>query len=472
VVLLATATPSEPIVAIAIAAFLFAVTRPMILRLSRSVGGHWLVKVLTISLILHLLAAPLQIWVVDHLYGGIADWLRYDHAGAVLSTSFRHFDFSVVTTGGKQIVGDGSVSILVGIVFAIIGVNQLGAFVIFAWLAFLGLTFFFRAFVITFGGAGYRRYAMLLFFLPSLIFWTADVSKEAVMTLALGLIAFGAAKFMVRQRGGLTPIVIGTFIAAWVRPNELLLVIVGAVVAIMVLPSSPLLKHSGLKRLLAFLFLSGVLIMSIYLTIHFLHGKGGSLSLNQIAKNNSGHGSSVVGYSSSPASYPRDVYTVLFDPLPFNAHSKGELVAAAENMVVLGVIFASLRQLRILIRASFARPYILLCTIYSIGFIYTFAALGDLGLITRERTLLFPFMLVILSIPRSPRGDKKPRYEWELRRRDRLARRRRGISSKPEISQRPRRSGAQYPVRSRGGHRSTPSGRSARVGSTYRGGGW
>ena len=41
----------------------------------------------------------------------------------------------------------------------------------------------------------------MLFFLPSLIFWTADVSKEAIMMFALGLTAYGAAKILARRRG-------------------------------------------------------------------------------------------------------------------------------------------------------------------------------------------------------------------------------------------------------------------------------
>jgi len=385
----------------------------------------WLVKVLTISLLLHLVAAPVQVWVVDHFYHGVADWLRYDNEGVVLAGQFRHFDFSGAFTNTHRLVGDGIVSTISGLAFAVVGTNQVGVFLVFSWFAFIGLICFYRAFTLTFEGADTRRYAILLFFLPSLLFWTADVSKEAIMTFALGLVAYGAAKILRHRRGGITLIVIGSVLAGFVRPNELLLVAAGLVVAIMIMPSSPWRNLSGLRRILSFVFLSAVLGISIYLTVHFLHGKGGSLSLQQISQNNSGHGSSVVAYSSSPSHYPKDVYTVLFDPLPINAHGKGELLAAIENMILIGVMLTSWRQLRVLVRASFARPYVMMCIVYSLTFLYAFAALGDLGLITRERTLLLPFMLVIFSIPRTPKGEA-PRYEWELRRRARLERRRQG----------------------------------------------
>jgi len=427
VAILAVNTPSEPVFALAIAVVLFALSRPIIRRVAAAEKNPRLVKILTASVALHLLAAPLQIWVVDHFYGGVADWTRYDSQGVALASNFRHFNFALGHLHG--IVNNGAVSIIAGAVYAIVGTNQLAVFFIFSWIAFIGLLLFYRAFTLTFAGADHRRYAILLFFLPSLIFWVADVSKEAIMTFALGLIAYGAAKVLARRRGGILMIVPGAVIAGFVRPNELLLAVGGLVVAVMIMPSAPWRRMSGLTRVLSFVFLAAVLGVSIYMTVHYLHGKNGSLSLNQISKNNagttSGHGSSNVSYSSSPASFPRDIYTVLFDPLPINAHGKGEILAALENMIIIGVILTSLRRLRIVVRASFARPYVMLCAVYTVGFIYTFAALGNLGLITRERTVLLPFFLVVLSIPRSPKGAP-PRYEWELRRRDRLRLRRSG----------------------------------------------
>ncbi len=415
--LLAVTTPSEPAVALLIAGLLFLATRPIIRSVARGADEVWLRRILTASLVLHFVAVPMQIWVVDHFYNGIADWLRYDNQGSVLSEGFRHFNFSLASMHPRGIVGDGAVSIFTGVIFAIIGVNQLGAFFLFSWLAYLGLLLFYRAFVITFGGAGHRRYAILLFFLPSLVFWTADVSKEAVMTLGLGLTSYGAAKLLARQRGALLPLAAGSAISAVVRPNELVLVAAGLTLAVMFGSSVTGGRTSGARRVMTFLLLCVILAAAAYMTIHYLHVKAGTNALSNYAKNNSKHGSAT-SYHPGPSGYPQDVYTVLFDPLVFNSHGKGELLAGIENLVILGVFLSSFRQLRILIRTCFARPYVLMCTVYSLAFFYAFAALGNLGLITRERTLLLPFMLVALAIPRAPRGEK-PQYEWELRRKDR-----------------------------------------------------
>ena len=60
---------------------------------------------------------------------------------------------------------------------------------------------------------------------------------------------------------------------------------------------------------------------------------------------------------------------MLFDPLPFNAHSSGEKFQALQNTVLLGMLFASLRHLRILPRAAFARPYLIMCFVYVVEFL-------------------------------------------------------------------------------------------------------
>jgi hypothetical protein len=365
--------------------------------------------------------------VVDHFYGGIADWIRYVHQGALLAPDFRHFNFTLSGANVRQIVNDGSVSIATGIVMTIVGVNQLATFLVFSWLSWVGAIFFFKAFSLTFAGSDQRHYARMLFFLPSLIFWTADVSKESLMMFALGLTAFGSAKILARQRGGFSLVLPGGFIAAYVRPNELLLILAGFTVAMMVPTAAVRQNLGGLRRLAGLLFLGLLLGISIYITVHYLRvGPGGSVSLQQTNANNQGVGngfnSSGVPYSSSLATYPRDIYEVLFNPLPVNAHGTGQYVAAMENLILIGLIVTSLRNLRMVPRAAFARPYVMMCAAYSAVFIYTFAALGNLGLIERERTMMFPMLLVLLGIPRSPR-DRAYRYDWELRRRARLQRR-------------------------------------------------
>jgi hypothetical protein len=425
--LLATEIPTNPLLAVVVAVVLFLLGRLIIKRVVFAEGSPWLLNIMTAGLILHLVAAPTQIYVVEHVYGGIADWTRYTHQGAILAPNFHRFDFTLAGANLRQIVNDGSVSIATGIVMAIVGVNLTATFLVFSFLSFIGCVFFYRAFSLTFAGGDHKRYAKMLFFLPSLIFWTADVSKESLMMLSLGLVAFGGAKIFSRRRGGFALLVPGVALGYYIRPNELLLVLSGFAVAMMVPTGAVRQNLGGIRRFFGFVFLLGLLVASVYLTLHYLKGGGGTLSLQQTHQNNqgvgTGFGSSGVPYSTSPITYPRDIYEVLFNPLIIKAHGNAQRVAGLENTIIIVLILKSLRNLRMVPRAAFARPYVMLCTIYSLLFMYTFAALGNLGLIERERVMLLPFMLVLLCIPRAPKRQP-PRYLWELRRRDRLKARR------------------------------------------------
>jgi len=393
-------------------------------RVGRGDAYPGLTTVIVASAVLHLLCAPAQIFVVDHFYAGISDWLRYDHQGALLAANWRAGQFTLAGTGIHRILGDGAVSIFGGAIMTIVGPNQLAAFFVSSWLAFVGTVFFYRAFAVTFPEANRRRYALLLFFFPSLLFWTADVSKEAVMTLALGLTAYGMARVLARLRAGYPLLLLGGALALVVRPDELIVLVVAFAVAMVFRPRGPDRARHPLRAAGALAFVAGALAVTAIEARRFVAASGGSgLSgiLSKVGANNqgvgAGFGSSSVSYSSSPWGFPHDVYTVLFDPLPVTAHSLTQFLAAAENTVILVVIVASLAHLRLVPRAARQRPYVLMCLLYSIGFIYLFAALGNLGLITRERTLLLPFLLVLLALPIAPRGHAP--YPWQIRRRRR-----------------------------------------------------
>jgi hypothetical protein len=419
--------PSQPITAALVAIVLFVLGRLVIRHVSETERDPWLAKALTVCLLLHLIFAPLQIWVVDHLYGGVADYNRYDGQGAILATGFRHFDFSLAPANLGGIVSNGAVSIVVGVVFTIVGTNQAAAFLVFSWLAFVGVIYFYRAFTLTFSKEGSRRYGYLVFFLPSLLFWTSDVSKESLMVFCLGFTAYGCARILARRKGGYLLVIASSVGGAFIRPNETLLAVGGLTIAMFFRPSSERNQFEPGRRSVGLIFLVAMLGLAIFVTLHFLPSVNGSISPTTVTRNNSGtgagFGSSGVAYSGNPIYYPRDVFTVLFDPLPFNAHGSGEWLEAAENMVVVGALLASFRQIRMLPRAMLARPYLIMCLFFTASFAYFFAALGNLGLITREASVVLPFFLVLLCVPRGPR-HRPPRYIWELSRRERMARRR------------------------------------------------
>jgi hypothetical protein len=426
--------PSAPLGVILVGAIVFAVSVPIARKVARMEGDPWLARLFLIGLGLHFLAAPAQIFVDNHFYHGVADFSGYVHQGATLSHNFRSFNFTTKGADLRSALGDGSVSIAAGIVFAIVGVNELATFFVFSLFTWLGQIFFYRAFCLTFPEAEHRRYALMLFLLPSLLFWTSDVSKEAVMMLALGVTSLGAARILARRRGGYPVVALGIFMGIFTRPNEYALVLGGFAIAIFFRAQAASRELRAVRRVGSIIFLLIILAVTAVFTVKFVHSNAGTFSTvlgghskgntnaNTSATTAAGFGSSNVPYSKNPILYPRDIYTVLFDPLPITARSITQLLASGENTVILVLVLTSLRRLRLSYRAGRERPYVIVCLIYTLGFLYAFAALGNLGLITRERTLLFPYLLVLLAIPISPKGEE-PRYSWERRRPSRRERR-------------------------------------------------
>jgi len=409
--ILAAGVKSHDSTAFPIAALLVLLSVPICRRVAKTEKDPGLYNLLLWAAITHIIFAYINIWVIAHVYHGVTDTNRYVNQGAILARRFDHFDFD---TGGinppVNILGQGSVSIAAGVVMAIVGVNKLALFFVFAWLAWLATVGFYKAFTVTFPEGSKRRYAWMVFFLPSLLFWTSGPDKECMMYLSMGMMAMGAARVIQHKPGGGVLLVIGTVIGIYVRPQELLLFMAAFVIASVFRRRAADRRLHGLRRI-GMMGLQAALLIATLSLAQELGKHAPVFNLTQLAQNNRGQASSL-HYEPGPAHYLRDVYVVIFDPLPWNAHGNTQRLAAFENFVILVLVLTSFRRLRRLPRAVFVRPYVMMCVIYSIAFPYAFAALNNLGLIDRERVLLLPFLVVPLAIPVSPKGTP-PRYPWE-----------------------------------------------------------
>ncbi len=395
------------IVAVAVTGLLLLASYAIAKRVARSEGDPRYFKLLMWGAVLHMAFAPLSITIVAKYFGGLTDYSQYVGQGVILAHNFDAFHFTLAGTKLTSPVGSGGVSIATGLVFAVLGVNKLVAFLIFGWWAFLGSVCFFKAFALTFPEGGHRRYAFLIFFLPSILFWTAGVSKESMMYVSLGVTAYGAARLLAHRPGGVILIALGSALGLYVRPQELLLLL-GAIAAASLFRRRSQRSLSGLRSIGIILVQVALVLAAFALTKQV---RGPVFSLNQVANLNSGAASSVP-YSSSPLAYPRDVYEMLFNPLGFNAHTTSQYIASIENLVILGLLVTSWRRLRHLGRVMVLRPYVMASVLYTAAALYAFAALANLGLMDRERVLILPFLLVLVAIPIAPKNSP-PIYEWE-----------------------------------------------------------
>jgi len=401
------------IVGLVLLVFVVPVVARSVARLDEDRGTFRLVMA---SGALKLAAAPLWIYVNDHYYSGIADAYGYSRIGAQVAAQIRNGDFSFHV---GRLIGDGATSIITGIVYTVVGSNVLGGFFVFAFLGFLSLVLFYRAFRVALPEGDRRRYAKLVFFFPSLIFWTSAIGKDALISLGLGLGALGAARILARIRGGFLLLGMGLGLTALIRPHIALMLFAALAVAYLVSksknpsPLNPLVKLLGVVVLVV-----GGLVLA-KLTAHFFGVQSLSVTsiknvLNANAVNTGGvnatqYGSVVAtSVSLSPFSIPKDIYYVLIRPLPFQAHGLTQLVSSLENTFLVALLIVSWRRLASAFKAMRRHPYLLLAALYSLVWIVLFSSIGNLGILVRERTSLLPLLLVLASWPAATRAREIP----------------------------------------------------------------
>ena len=397
---------TSPVHALVVALVLFVVTVPLALTFAAREQQTWLTGVVLVSFGAHLVGSALQVLIVTRVYDNVADFHLYDGQGAALREAWLGGSFP---TAGLEIPGTGSVSIATGAVYSVVGVDQLGGFFVFSWLGLLGLMAAYRAFRLCVPDGEHRRYAWLLFLMPSLLYWPTVAGKEAVMLLALSLMLLGAAHVfthsVVRGSGYLA---VGSVIGGLIRPHEVALLFGAFCVGILVRRSPHPSVITPLRWTLTFLVVAAVGIVMLKVTASFLgitdyspSGVAAAINDANAATQGEGEGfeSSHATWNPSPLYYPQDVYLVLFKPLPFESTEMTQLISSAENtllIVLLGCFWRSLAAVRKRLRS----PYVAMCLVYSLIFIYLFASLGNVGLLVRERTLLFPMLFALLALPR------------------------------------------------------------------------
>jgi hypothetical protein len=104
----------------------------------------------------------------------------------------------------------------------------------------------------------------------------------------------------------------------------------------------------------------------------------------------------------NPIQFPLAAATVLYRPLPFEAHSPQEMLTAFEGLVLVGLTIRGLPRILRTLRRGRDLPYVLYCLGAIIVFVYAFSGFSNFGILARERAVIQPLFLVILALPRDP----------------------------------------------------------------------
>jgi hypothetical protein len=386
--------------AVIIAMVLLAVTVPLARHAARVEAWPSLAWLLMGTVVLKLGGALARYVVAYGVYGGVADASTYTSVALNNYRAFRHLHLFTPNTGVRH----GLVPFIDTVVYAIAGPTELGAFLVFSWISFVGTYLFYRAFRIAYPDGDRRRYLVLVLFLPSLLYWPSSLGKEGWMVFALGLASYGLARALAGRVGGYAALVAGVGAMVLVRPHLALIFLPAAIIAFLLRRSTP-----GRRRPVGRLVGIGVLVLSSLLVVGKAQSYFGINNLDvqsvtqqlTTTRDQTAIGNSAFNppNSRSPVGYPEAVVTVLFRPFPFEAHSMTVLISSGEGLVLLMVTIGSWRRLRRLPAALWRNPYVVFALVYSALFVLAFANFANFGILARERVQMFPMFLVLLAIP-------------------------------------------------------------------------
>jgi hypothetical protein len=231
------------------------------------------------------------------------------------------------------------------------------------------------------------------------------------MLFTLGVAAYGVALILTYRPHGFLVAGVGLAGTAMVRPHVTLLAFVALFLAYLLRRRSWRASRLGLfGRLagLALLLAAGAVVISQaadFFHVDDLDRAGVEQVLDRTGDQSSKGGAEfAVARPTSLPEYPYAAVSVLFRPFLWEAGNAQAMVAAVEGFILAVVFVVSLpRLLRV---PQYARrvPYVTFALSYTAMFVFAFSAVGNFGLLTRQRTQVFPFVLILLAIPRRGRA--------------------------------------------------------------------
>ena len=400
-------------VALFLVPILLLATGPALSRQAAREGDRTLFWLLLAALTLKLLGSLVRYYVAYTVYEGLIDAQGYHETAAMIAERFQAGNFD---TGLESLTGTAFVPFLTGLLYTLIGPSIYAGFLLFSWIAFWGLFYLYRAFTIAIPEGNRRRYAHLLFFLPSILYWPSAIGKDAWMLFTLGVAAYGMARALTgRLWRGLAVASLGLYGAAVVRPHVAGMAGLGFAVAY-ILGRSP--RRQG-RRAVALKIVASVIlvVLSVQLlsqTTEFLKNSGlepedgvGSVLAETSRRTSEGGSSFATSSSITPLSLPVGVVTILFRPFLFEAHNTQVAVTALESTMLLLLTVRRRRGVWEALRHPRRRPYVAFVMAYTAMFAVAFSSFGNFGILARERVQLLPFFLVLLAVP--PARREAPR---------------------------------------------------------------
>lgn len=283
-----------------------------------------------------------------------------------------------------------------------LGLSLIGCFFVFQTFGFIGLLAFDAALrsVVIDKSKRVKLLATIIVFLPSVSFWSSAIGKDAISFMAVGLALWASLSLSKRM-----PLMIfAILLMLVVRPHMAGLMVMGLAASFMFQKSIPV-----VYRLFLGLSSLGVVAMLVPFALKYA-GVGESVDTEQLGEyidkrqsyNTEGGG----GIDIASMSLPVQLFTYMFRPLPFEAHSIAALMASLDNMILLYLFVVGFYYLvTYKVPEEFKQHNRAFMWYYLIGsWLILAMTTANLGIAMRQKWMIAP-MLIFLLI--SVIGDDK-----------------------------------------------------------------
>jgi len=352
---------------------------------------------------LRVAAAGAYVWLGFVVYTAAVDAFHYWTMGLVLASQYSSVGWSVFHgpwTSTNLICN------ICGLLTLVIGNAMPTMFILFSFAALWGAYFFYRAFCIAFPEGDRGLYGVLLVLLPSMVYWSSAVGKDALEQLFIGLCAYGFAK-TIRQisASSITFCIVGVAGAAFVRPHVGAMLATSMLVPFTVGRARTGLLSTALKVVLLPALAAGTFYMvsqaQSFVGVEGTDFKSSVTRLKTESQDSAQGGSTFNGGESLPRRLLQGPFLV-FRPFPWEAHNAIAAAAALEGLGLLLLVWRRRREIKAVVR-QWREAYVLFILIFTLEFSAIFSAgTSNFGILVRERIMLVPIFLMLLCAKRPP----------------------------------------------------------------------
>jgi len=345
------------------------------------------------SIFLRVIGVLLYAFIVFRIYGGSGDPVVYYRWGQRFADSFREFDFSPIFDSnrwrGPAFTGTNFVGYPAALTALLVGSSFRGTWLLYSSFCLLSLFYFAKVFFRAYGGTDYKNYLYIILIYPSLWFWTASVSKDTWMFFGVAMFLTGMVN--TRRKQSLFVMGFGLFWCYLVRP-QVAAMLAFAVAGAYFLGSFKKFNFQNIVILVvatvgALYFLSVVGVSDITEVTDFAEGQ----------RRKSSYGGSEIQLTSGPLAFIQAPINVLFRPFPWEISGFLQIISFFDiyfiwflifrNRKAVGRAFLSIRRDRLM---AFSFIFVAL---FAVG---AGLALVNIGLIARQRIILYPFLFMII----------------------------------------------------------------------------